>query len=120
MQAWILFIYFLTFGACKGLVFNVSRGAQNMGWQDLFSNLDPSANCPNKSPFPDAGRPWCQARKGSCSSQGCCICKCEYPSATFRMNVNPYQATCVSNSDIRLFSGKLAVFISQFLDYSFV
>ncbi len=108
MPTWFLFLYFfISFGTCRGLWFNVTRGTQNPGRRDLFSNLDPSARCPNKQPFPDAGKTWCQARKGDCSNQGCCICECGYPSATFQMNVDPNLATCVGNSDIRSSAGKL-------------
>lgn len=118
MPAYFLFVYFLMFGTSRGLLFNVTRGVQDLNWQDLFSNLDSSAKCPNKQSSPDAGKTWCQERKGECSSQGCCICKCEYPSATFQMNAK----TCVGNSVIRSFAGKVEVFVfrnSQLL-YCFV
>lgn len=96
----------LIVSTCNGLLFNVSRGAQNVGSLDLFSNLDPSAKCPNSQSYPQAGRSWCLARKGNCSSQGCCMCMCRHSSATFQMKLNPNLATCVGNKDIRLFAGK--------------
>ena len=101
MSAWVLFVFVLMFGTNKGLLFNLTRGIQNGNWQDLFSNLDPSAKCPNKHSSPDAGRTWCKERKGECSSQGCCICECEYPSATFQMN----STSCVGNGVLRPSAG---------------
>ena len=91
------------FGTSKGLLFNVTRGVQNWNWQDLFSNLDPSAKCPNNLSSPDAGKAWCMERRGECSNRGCCLCKCEYASATFQMN----STTCAGNSIVRLSAGKL-------------
>lgn len=110
MPAWFLLVYFTMFGTSKGLLLNVTR-VQIGNWQDLFSNLDPSAKCPNKQSSPDAGRTWCKERKGECSSEGCCICECDYPSATFQMN----STSCVGNRVVRLSAGNLSLmFISQF------
>lgn len=119
MPAWFLFLYFLMFGTSKALLFNVTRGVQDWNWQDLFSNLDSSAKCPNIKSSPDAGKAWCRERNGECSSQGCCLCKCEYSSATFQMN----SRTCVGNNVVRLYAGNLKLrmyfyFAIQLRDFS--
>lgn len=97
----------LIFSTCQGLQFNVSRVTKvsNSGSIDLFTNLDPSAKCPNEKPNLDAGKPWCTGRKAYCSSQGCCVCECQYSDATFQLKMNPYNASCVGNKDIRTFAG---------------
>ncbi|RMX45450.1 hypothetical protein pdam_00016069 [Pocillopora damicornis] len=105
----------LIFSTCQGLQFNVSRVAlvTNLGSKDLFTNLDPSAKCPNEKPNLDAGRPWCVERKAYCSSQGCCVCECQYSDATFQLKMNPYNASCVGNKDIRTFAGCSKLFESE-------
>ena len=110
-----LVFFSLITSTCKGLVFKVSRGAPNASTLDIFSNLDPSAKCPNQRPNLDAGKSWCRARNAYCSAQGCCMCKCQYSSATFKMKVDPHQATCVRNSDIRSFAGTFITFILVYL-----
>lgn len=110
----------LIFSTCQGLQFNVSRVTKvsNSGSIDLFTNLDPSAKCPNEKPNLDAGKPWCTERKAYCSSQGCCVCECQYSDATFQLKMNPYNASCVGNKDIRTFAGRLKIINIDILHFA--
>ena len=110
----------LIFSTCQGLQFNVSRVTKvsNSGSIDLFTNLDPSAKCPNEKPNLDAGKLWCTERKAYCSSQGCCVCECQYSDATFQLKMNPYNASCVGNKDIRTFAGRLKIINIDILHFA--